>query len=191
MNLVVDKKFQLKLRQATERSGLSEQDVMFRALDMFLVQDHAQVHEQVEPRDEAQDWQDLGFDTWRRSPDERVSSHSRTTHMRRGELWLVKVPPRGGHGQHGTRPALLVSDVEGGMVAAVPCTSNVTTLSRFPRTVEVRPTRRNGLSATSVLLITQLISIDVQFLLHKIGTIERSTLSLVNKELRGYFCMVV
>ena len=107
--------------------------------------------------------------------------------MRKGEVWLVDIPARGGHGQFGTRPALLATDVEAGMAVAIPCTSNLAHTKRFSRTVLIHPTKHNGLSVDSVLLIHHLLSIDTRFLLHKIGALEKSTLDKVSEEIQAYF----
>ena len=70
------------------------------------------------------------------------------------------------------------------MVVVIPCTSNVA--AKRPRAIPVTPTKHNGLSAPSVFLINQLIAIDTEYLVHKIGSLETPTMQDVQRELQDY-----
>jgi mRNA interferase MazF len=79
--------------------------------------------------------------------------------MKRGDIVLVNLPQAAdgaGHEQVGTRPALIVHDDATSdtlsVVMIVPFTSNLNA-QRFPHTILVQPSKANGLSMPSVLLV--------------------------------------
>ncbi len=99
--------------------------------------------------------------------------------MKKGEIWLVEFPLSNGHEQTGERPVIVLADTTANISIIVPFTSNVQAL-RFPYTVEIKPTRTNGLVAASVALIFQLRAIDKKRFKKKIGVLEESTLTVIN-----------
>lgn len=90
--------------------------------------------------------------------------------MNKGEIWLVEFPSTDGREQVGTRPAILISETDFGIAIVVPLTSNIQAL-RFPHTIEIKPSNKNGLSAISVALTFQVRAIDKKRLKKKIGEI--------------------
>ena len=116
--------------------------------------------------------------------------------MRRGDIVLVNLPQTAdgaGHEQIGTRPALIVhDDVTSNtlsVVMIVPFTSNLKA-QRFPHTVLVQPTKENGLTVTSVLLVFQLRAIDKQMVTRKIGHLEDDLMGKVDKEMKDLLGLV-
>ncbi len=110
--------------------------------------------------------------------------------MTRGDIVLVLLPQAAdgaGHEQAGTRPALVVHEDATSktlsVVMIVPFTSNLKA-QRFPHTMLIQPSKENGLSVPSVLLIFQLRAIDKQRVTKKIGHLEDELMGKVNQEIK-------
>lgn len=110
--------------------------------------------------------------------------------MKRGDIVLVNLPQTAdgaGHEQVGTRPALVVHDDTTSdtlsVIMIVPFTSNLKA-QRFPHTILVEPTKENGLTVPSVLLVFQLRAIDRQRVTRKIGRLENELIEKVNQEMK-------
>ncbi len=99
--------------------------------------------------------------------------------MKKGEMWLVEFPSTDSHEQSGTRPVIIISETEANIVLVIPLTSNLQAL-RFPHTLEIKPSKLNGLNAVSVGLAFQLRAIDKKRLRTKIGEIEESILKRID-----------
>jgi mRNA interferase MazF len=110
--------------------------------------------------------------------------------MTRGDIVLVNLPQTSdgaGHEQAGTRPALIVhedatSDTLS-VVMIVPFTSNLKA-QRFPHIILIQPTKENGLTVPSVLLIFQLRAIDKHRVGRKIGHLEEELMGKANQEIK-------
>ncbi len=96
--------------------------------------------------------------------------------MKKGEVWLVELPSTNGHEQAGTRPVVVLAETEANVAIIVPFTSNLQAL-RFPHTIEVKPTEKNGLINISIALVFQVRAIDKKRLKNKIGELDNSTLN--------------
>lgn len=94
--------------------------------------------------------------------------------MRRGELWLVKLFESTGREQYGLRPAIIIADTPTDICIVVPLTSNLKAL-KFPYTIQVEPTKHNGLQNISVALVFQIRAIDKSRLTKKLGQLEKSS----------------
>ena len=110
--------------------------------------------------------------------------------MTRGDIVLVNLPQSAdgaGHEQVGTRPALIVhDDATSGtlsVVMIVPFTSNLKA-QRFPHTILIPPSKGNGLTVPSVLLVFQLRAIDKQRVTGKLGYLEDDLMTRVNQEIK-------
>jgi mRNA interferase MazF len=110
--------------------------------------------------------------------------------MERGDIILVQLPQPDnspGREQTGTRPALVAHSNETNdtlsVIMIVPFTSNLNA-QRFPHAILVQPSRENGLSVPSVLLIFQLRAIDKQRVTKKLGHLDEKSMSQVNQELK-------
>ena len=110
--------------------------------------------------------------------------------MARGDIFLIDIPyPHGapGHEQAGKRPAVAVQadriDPPLTTVIVVPFTAKLSALSQ-PHTFRVDPSPANGLDQPSVLLVSQLRTVDRRRIVHKLGTLEQHYLHRLDLEMR-------
>lgn len=103
--------------------------------------------------------------------------------MKKGEIWIVGFPQTNGHEQTGTRPVLIIADTESNISVVIPFTSNIQAL-RFPHTIEVEPSKGNGLLSKSIALVFQIRAIDKKRLKNEIGIIEVATQKRIDKMLK-------
>lgn len=104
--------------------------------------------------------------------------------MNKGEIWLAEFPSQASREQAGTRPAVILADTEANIAIVVPLTSNIQAL-RFPHTIEVEPSKLNGLSAISIALCFHLRAVDKSRLKKKIGDIEKSLLAKIDEMIKA------
>lgn len=101
-------------------------------------------------------------------------------------VWVeLPAPDRSGHEQIGRRPALVVQDnsPDTPTLLVIPFTAQMAA-ARFPYTIQVEPSRYNGLSQTSILLVFQLRAIDRYRIRDRIGQLESNYQAVVDKVLR-------
>ena len=103
--------------------------------------------------------------------------------MKPGDLWMVNIPELGTHEQSGIRPAVIIARVTETIVTIIPCTGNRLAL-RFPYTLEIEPTKSNGLTMSSIALVFHIRAIDVSFLKRKLGEIDKKTFSEIRRQAR-------
>lgn len=103
--------------------------------------------------------------------------------MRKGELWNVEIPATNGHEQGGSRPAIVLSEGEAGIVVIVPLTSKLQSL-KYRYTVEAIASKQNGLKVASVALVFQLRAIDSKRLKEKTGMLESKTMEEIEKQIK-------
>jgi mRNA interferase MazF len=103
--------------------------------------------------------------------------------MRKGEIWVSELPPKGGHVQQGYRPALVVAEPTRSIATIIPITSALAA-TRFPYTLGMTPTKENGLEKPSVLLVFQLGAVDKRFLNRNIGQIDAEMLARIDQQLK-------
>ena len=103
--------------------------------------------------------------------------------MKKGEIWIVAIPSADGHEQYGTRPFVIIADTRSSITIGIPCTSNMRAL-RFPHTVALASSRKNGLEQDSIALVLQVRAVDKNRLEKKIGMLEKPLLQKVERELR-------
>jgi mRNA-degrading endonuclease toxin of MazEF toxin-antitoxin module len=63
--------------------------------------------------------------------------------MIKGEIWLAQFPQTDGREQSGTRPVIILAQLDPNIAIIIPFTSNVQAL-RYPNTIEVIPSSENG-----------------------------------------------
>lgn len=106
--------------------------------------------------------------------------------MLRGEIWTVVLPFPGGREQGGRRPALVIQDEVYGqgspLVLVVPLTTQLSA-RRFPATVDLDPSDKNGLANTSVALVFQTRALDRSRFVDRLGTVTDAELADVLAEL--------
>lgn len=107
--------------------------------------------------------------------------------MKRGEIWWAALPEPRGSGPGFQRPVLVVqadsfnaSRINTVVVAAI--TSNLT-LARAPGTVQLTR-RQSKLPRESVVNVSQLLTLDRQFLVERAGTLPTSALAEVESGIR-------
>ena len=107
--------------------------------------------------------------------------------MARGDVIFVDLPPASQHEQAGTRPAVAVqaaSDPRNPMLMIVPFTSKLTAL-QFPHTIRVEPSKINGLSVPSVLLVFQLRAISKARIVSTMGRLEDQYMDKLDLAMRS------
>ena len=77
----------------------------------------------------------------------------------------------------------ILTETEANIALVIPMTSNIQAL-RFPHTIEIKPTKRNGLSTLSIALIFQMRAIDKKRVKNKIGELEDLTVKEVDKSIK-------
>ncbi|MBE9232470.1 type II toxin-antitoxin system PemK/MazF family toxin [Cuspidothrix issatschenkoi LEGE 03284] len=104
--------------------------------------------------------------------------------MARGDILLVGLPESDKREEKGNRPAIAVqTDIATSpMLMIVPVTSSLGAL-RFPFTVRIEPSERNGLTLPSVAMVFQLRAIDRKRIIQKIGELELQHLTQVDAEI--------
>jgi mRNA interferase MazF len=104
--------------------------------------------------------------------------------MARGDILLVGLPDSDKREERGNRPAIAVQTevATSPMLMVVPVTSSLGAL-RFPFTVKIEPSEKNGLTLSSVAMIFQLRAIDRNRLIRKIGELEPEYLAQVDAEI--------
>lgn len=108
--------------------------------------------------------------------------------MKKGDIFLVALPMTVGHEQTGLRPAIVLSEPMANIISVIPLTSNIQAL-RFPFTLEINPSKRNGLSSISIALIFHLRSIDTKRFTTRIGELEESTLTKIDSLVKKLFTL--
>jgi len=103
--------------------------------------------------------------------------------MNKGEIWLVELPRTNGHEQAGTRPVIVLREAEANIAVVIPFTSNIQAL-RFPHTLEIRPSKENGLKDISVALVFQIRAIDKKRLVKGIGILSEKSSEKIDSMIR-------
>ena len=96
----------------------------------------------------------------------------------RGEIWLVQFEPSVGAETQKTRPALVLSRTDAGVLplrVVVPVTTFQSRFAEFPWMVEVLPDESNGLKNRSVLDCFQPRSLDLQRFVRRWGEVDAAT----------------
>ena len=107
--------------------------------------------------------------------------------MQRGEIWWSSLPTPDGSSPGFRRPILVIQSDEFNRsrintVVAVVITSNLA-LAVAPGNVRV-PARSSGLKKTSVVNVSQVITVDKSFLAERVGKLNTQQLSDVEDGLR-------
>ena len=104
--------------------------------------------------------------------------------MARGDVVLVSLPASDRREEKGRRPAIAVQtdSATSPMLMVVPVTSSLRAM-RFPFTVSIEPSERNGLTLPSVAMVFQMRAIDRKRIIRKIGELEPEYLAQVDAEI--------
>lgn len=104
--------------------------------------------------------------------------------MKKGEIWILNLPLLDGREQRGIRPGLVIGDTKTGMIITIPLTSNIQVL-RFPQTVEIKRSQRNGLDKDSIAMVFQIQSLDKKRFVKMVGELEDVKLNEIDGMLRN------
>lgn len=104
--------------------------------------------------------------------------------MARGDVLLVTLPSTDGREQSGKRPAVAVqTDVAGEpMLIVAPVTSNLNAL-RFAFSIQIEPSKENGLTQTSVVMVFQMRAIDKKRIIKTIGKLSAEDMQKIDAEI--------
>lgn len=104
--------------------------------------------------------------------------------MARGDVLLVSLPASDAREQSGRRPAVAVqTDFSGEpMLIIASITSNLNAM-RFAFSVKIEPSKENGLTQTSIVMIFQIRAIDKNRIIKKIGKLSDEDLQKVDNEI--------
>ena len=102
--------------------------------------------------------------------------------MHRGEIWLINLDPTIGAEIKKSRPAVIVSVDEIGVLPLriiVPITTWKDQYSKAPWLVQIEPSKNNGLKNLSAADAFQIRSLSVERFIHSIGKVDSETLSAI------------
>jgi len=99
-------------------------------------------------------------------------------------VFLVDNANSVGHIQNGIRPHVIVTQVTGDTVTVAPCTSKKKEHRKYA--VEILPTKENGLTAVSFVLLSQSFAADISFLDKKIGHLDQNEILRIQIEYVKY-----
>lgn len=102
--------------------------------------------------------------------------------MHRGEIWLVNLDPSVGAEIRKSRPAIILSIDEIGILplrVIVPLTDWKEHYSKAHWMVLIEPKKKNGLQKLSAADAFQIRSISTRRLMHKIGDLEAESMEMV------------
>ena len=110
--------------------------------------------------------------------------------MARGDVYYANLPKptsSSGHVQAGSRPCIIVSTddnkPQNPIVSVIPLTTKQAAV-KYPHTLQINPSRINGLTNISIALVFQLTGIDKSILMDKIGQLEPDDLKKIDDILR-------
>ena len=106
--------------------------------------------------------------------------------MRRSEVWLYRGDPTIGDEIGKTRPCVIVSNNEIGVLklkVVVPITGWNDVFSQVPWMVKVTPTSENGLTKLSAIDTFQIRSVSEKRLIRHVGTLDDETMKNISQSL--------
>ncbi|MEG4204201.1 type II toxin-antitoxin system PemK/MazF family toxin [Microcoleus sp. Pol7_A1] len=106
--------------------------------------------------------------------------------MRKGEIWLVRLNPTVGDEIGKTRPVVVVSDDEVGILrlkVIVPITAWNDLFSPLDWMVQLEPTSKNGLTKVSAADAFQVRSVSQQRFVRQLGTLSETIMEEIAEAL--------
>ena len=106
--------------------------------------------------------------------------------MRKGEIWLVRLDPTVGDEIGKTRPVVVVSDDEVGILrlkVIVPITAWNDLFSPLDWMVQLEPTSKNGLTKVSAADAFQVRSVSQQRFVRQLGTLSETIMEEIAEAL--------
>ncbi len=105
--------------------------------------------------------------------------------IRKGDVWLIDNANAVGHMQKGIRPHVVVTQVTGETVTVAPCSSAQKKVHQ-KYVVEILPTKHNGLTMVSFVLLYQSFAADASLLREKIGHLDENEIARIQLEYVKY-----
>ena len=106
--------------------------------------------------------------------------------IKRGEIYLVDWNPARGSEQAGQRPALIIQNDIANAVPGYPVTIVCAVSSKlkgYPSMVRVHPSGENGLTQISEVNSAQIMTVQKERLIHRIGVLSEAELKQVEEKL--------
>ena len=103
--------------------------------------------------------------------------------MKKGDVCLIEFISFKGHEQIGLRPAIVMSEGVANLILVIPLTSKKQAL-KYDFSLEVAPSKENGLDAKSFAMIFQLRAVDKRKIKRKVGVIEKDILKEIDFQIK-------
>ena len=119
----------------------------------------------------------------------RRTTHSaeKTSHPRRGEIYLTALDPTIGREIQKTRPALIIQNDVSNRLTDLTIVAPITSTVRFPLNpvhVLLPADSNTGLAVTSVALLNQIRAIDKVRLVKRLGALDADTVRRVDEAIQ-------
>ena len=102
----------------------------------------------------------------------------------KGDIWLIDFNPGRGSEQTGIRPAVIIQNDIGNKNAATTIVAIITTtLKKYPITV-LLDANEGGLEKPCMINLSQILTIDKDRLIKKLGSLNEEKISQVNTSLK-------
>ena len=105
--------------------------------------------------------------------------------IEKGDVWVVENPNTIGHIQNGVRPHVVVTQVTGETVTVAPCTSSKSRIGQ-KYVIKINPTKENGLTMISFVLLSQSFAADISLLQKKLGHLDQNEILKIQLEYVKY-----
>ncbi len=117
----------------------------------------------------------------------RTEITTKTSHPRRGEIYLTALDPTIGREIQKTRPALIIQNDVSNRLSEITIVAPITSTVRFPLNpvhVLLAADQSTGLSVTSVALLNQIRAVDRKRLIKRLGTVDDETLERTDEAIK-------
>jgi mRNA interferase MazF len=117
----------------------------------------------------------------------RTQTGPKTSHPRRGEIYLTALDPTLGREIQKTRPALIIQNDVSNRLSEITIVAPITSTVRFPLNpvhVLLVADERTGLSVTSVALFNQIRAVDRIRLTKRLGVVDAEAMERVDEAIK-------
>ena len=104
--------------------------------------------------------------------------------IHKGDVWIIDNANAVGRMQKGVRPHVVVTQVTGDTVTVAPCTSAPKKNHQY--VLEILPTKQNGLTMISFVLLSQSFAADTRLLRENIGHLDENEITRIQLEYVKY-----
>jgi len=112
---------------------------------------------------------------------------TKTSHPKRGEIYLTSLDPALGREIRKTRPALVIQNDVSNRLSEITIMAPITSTVRFPLNpvhVLLAASQDTGLIFISVVLLNQIRAVDRVRLIKRLGTVDDETLERVDEAIK-------